>query len=516
MPIDSIDGSLIASLHNFKPHPMAQKYIMSKASTRVNIKGNQGGGTATAMFDMSLRLLGMHPVKERNRIEAPIRCVSKCLPKNEDDEENQQYVEFKKMFPPELIVKDITFRTNNLVLRDSNGGKDRKVEFMSKKQEIDAFMSVQRQTLYQDEEIEKQKWDENQMRLLAYDGDTNLTLTPVRGLDWTYDQIWCRAKRIHRSPVIAHRFGFPLVEEFDRESDIEVFCWATDDNPIMDKGAIERIFSEFDDNLDADEIAMRRYGVFRQVSGRIYKEFDTNIHVIPWEHIWDAKLFGTFWHYRMVDYHQSKPWYISWVAVTPQHEWFVWNEVCDRADTDEMRDRIKAESLLPEYDEFNRRTLFDPLAREAQSNTTNSESMFDHIQKGPHGLRMCEVADTKNQQARNNIIRRLRNSLYCEVPFNNEAPDDVIVNDPRHEGYLPTIWFFDTCRGHIEHFRNWRTIEYKQEHTRAEKDEKRIMQRWSDYCRNIEFLGAVNPVFYTTERSPYIPKRFFHRETAHP
>jgi hypothetical protein len=153
MPIDSIDGSLIASLHNFKPHPMAQKYIMSKASTRVNIKGNQGGGTATAMFDMSLRLLGMHPVKERNRIEAPIRCVSKCLPKNEDDEENQQYVEFKKMFPPELIVKDITFRTNNLVLRDSNGGKDRKVEFMSKKQEIDAFMSVQRQTLYQDEEI---------------------------------------------------------------------------------------------------------------------------------------------------------------------------------------------------------------------------------------------------------------------------------------------------------------------------------------------------------------------------
>lgn len=510
--MQNIDCLQVAGLHNFKPHPMAQKFLNSTATTRVNIKGNQGGGTSTAMFDMTLRLMGLHPVDERNRIEAPIRCISKCLPKNEDDEENQQYVEFKKLCPPEHIKKDITFRTSNVVVSDPKGGSDRKVEFMSKKQEIDAFMSVQRQSLYQDEEIEKNKWDENQMRLLTYSGDTALTLTPVRGLDWTYDQIWCRAKRINRSKTICEKFGFPAVEEFDRQSDIEIFCWATDDNPVLDKDSIERIFNEFDFELNADDLAMRRYGIFRQVSGRIYKEFDQDIHAISWEKYWDAKLFSTFWHYRIVDYHQAKPWYISWVSVSPEHEWFIWNELRERADTDEMREKIKEQSLVPENHEFNRRTLFDPLAKEIQSNT--GRSMFDHISRGSMGLRMCEVADTKNQQARNNIIRRLKNSLQCEQPFNNDNIESSIPGDPRHQGYLPTLWFFDTCKGHIDHFRNWRTIEYKQEHTKAEKDEKRIMQRWSDYCRNIEFLGATDPVFYVTERNDYVPRKLFHRKVA--
>lgn len=496
----------------FTYHPIAEKYLSSPAKTRVIIKGNQGGGTACCMHDLTLRFLGIHSVEDRNRIEAPMRCISKCLPKCDEDEENQQYVEFKKIFPAELIRSDVNFRINHMILRDPNGGSDRKLEFMSKKQDIDAFMSVQRQAIYQDEEIDRNKWDENKMRTAKPKGDTTLTLTPVRGLDWTYDQIWCRAERIYRSERICKEFGFPEVEEFDRKTKIEIFCWATDDNPALDEEAIEGVFSDFDGHYDKDELAMRRYGVFRQVSGRIYKEFDVNIHVIPWKEYWDVAEFREYWHFRIVDYHQAKPWNISWVAVTPRHEWFVWNELCDRTDTDAMREMIKEGSILDESDEYNRRTLFDPLAKEEQSNT--GASMFDHISRGENGLRMCEVAETKNQQARNNIMRRLRNSLDCGKPFNNETPDDAIINDERHGGYLPTLWFFDTCGGHIDHFRNWRTIEYKHEHTKAEKDEKRIMQRWSDYCRNLEFLGALNPVFYEATRTNYEPRRFFHRKVA--
>uniref|UniRef100_A0A6M3J8J7 Putative terminase n=1 Tax=viral metagenome TaxID=1070528 RepID=A0A6M3J8J7_9ZZZZ len=506
-----IADAIIERLGQFKSHTMAHEFLNSKANTRVVITGNQAGKTRVSMHDLALRILEMHPVSERNRIDAPIRCISKSLPKNEEDEENQQYVEFMKIFPYELIEKNINFIVKHMKVR-SPSGKNHKIEFMSKKQEIDAFMSVQRQTIYQDEEIDKLKWDENQMRLLSTDGDTVLALTPVRGLDWTYDQIWCRAHRIYRSPTLCNVFKFPPLEEFkDRDTDIDIFCWATDDNPILSPAAVKRIFDEFDERIDSDELAMRRYGVFRQVSGRIYKEFDMGVHVISHDDYWDAKQFQQYWHYRMVDYHQAKPWYASWVAVTPQHEWFVWNELMDRMDTDAMREVIKEKSLVPEYHMNNRMTLFDPLAKEEQSNT--GESMFDHISKGEKGLRMCEVADTKNQQGRNNIMRRLRNALICEVPFNNENNGkSKIENDPRHEGYLPTLWFFETCRGHIEHFRNWRTIEYKQEHTKAQKDEKAIMQRWSDYCRNLEFLGAQNPVYYAQAQQEYSGRTFFHRE----
>jgi len=504
------DPTQLEGLVNFQPHSMATAYLESTAPIRVNIKGNQGGGTRVCMHEVALRALGIHPVEKRNDIRAPIRCISKCLPKNDEDEENQQYVEFKKIFPPEMVVRDINFRSHQMVVRNKYG-QEIKIEFMSKKQEIDAFMSVQRQALYQDEEIDKIKWDENQMRLLFYDGDTTLTLTPVRGLDWTYDQIWCRAEKILRSKTICDRFGLPPVEIFDRKTGIEIFNWATDDNPAMNKASIERIFGEYNDSEDADELAMRRYGVFRQVSGRIYKEFDAQIHVIPWEKYWDAKKFSQYWHFRMIDYHQAKPWHISWVAISPQQEWFIWNELRERNNTDDIRDKIKNMSLINENSELNRRTLFDPLAKEMQSNS--GVSMFDHIQLGPQGLRMCEVADTKNQQGRNNVIKRLKNSLVCGEPYNNSLPPNIINYDPRFPEHYPTIWFFDTCKGHIDYFRNWRTIEHKAEHVKAEKDEKRIMQRWSDFCRNIEFLASLDPIYYEFSKGNYEPKKYFHRES---
>jgi len=427
-----------SQLFDFKWHDIANEFFMSEAQTRVIIKGNQGGGTAVTTIDAIYRLLGLHPVEKRNRIDKPIRFVSKCLPKNDEDEENQQYVEFKRRFPYELIKKDLTTRSHIITVRDPLGGSDRQVEFLSKKMEIDAFMSVQRSAYYQDEEIERLKWDENILRLATSikeeAGDVVLTLTPVRGLDWTYDSIWKRAKKIYRSKVIQDKFGFPRIEEFDSNQDIEIFCWATDDNPIMDEKSIKILFMPWED--DPDELAMRRYGVFRQVSGRIFKTFDTKIHVLPFDKIWDESLFRRYWHYRMIDYHPAKPWYVSWVAITPTHEWFVWNELKafhhHKTDLD-IRDTIKTESLLEEDEEYNRATLIDPLAKIKQQNT--GFSVFDDITMGEQGLRRCRSADTKHKAeqisdtgGRMNVMLRLKNSLTCGVPGNNinkNEPKDI-------------------------------------------------------------------------------------------
>ena len=262
--------------YDFEQHKTLSRFLVSYADIRALFCGNQAGKTRAMMEDVKMRLLGTHPVGKRNRIEDPIRCVSKCLPKNDEDEENQMYVEFKKIFPPNLIKKDITFRTNHMILRDPKGGSDKKLEYMSKKQEIDAFMAVQRSALYQDEEIDRRKWDECQARLLipgskGQGGDTVIGLTPVRGLDWTYDSVWRRACKIFRSDTIVEKFKLPEIEETDTGSNIEAFCWATDENPLMDEKSIDRIFGDID---DPDEYAMRRYGIFRQVTGRIYKSFE--------------------------------------------------------------------------------------------------------------------------------------------------------------------------------------------------------------------------------------------------
>ena len=90
--------------------------------------------------------------------------VSKVVPKDHDDEENQQFVEFRRLIPPEFWTKKLTARSKVGKVRRLIGG-EAQVEFMASTQDLDAFMSVQRSAYYQDEEIERVKWDENIMRL---------------------------------------------------------------------------------------------------------------------------------------------------------------------------------------------------------------------------------------------------------------------------------------------------------------------------------------------------------------
>jgi hypothetical protein len=499
-----MDFGKYQNLLSYKMHPTALKYITSEAPVRAIIKGNQGGGTGTTALDVALRLLGIHPIARKNILNKPIRMVSKVVPEGPDDEQNQQYLELRRLISPlGIITKPITVR--NKILGVRTNGTDKQVEFMASTQELDAFMSVQRSALYQDEEIDRSKWDESLKRLLKENGDASLSLTPVRGLDWVFDSIWNRAEKIYRSDIICRKFGYSPVEEFDRRTGIQVFCWATDDNPVLDKETIDRIFENFD---DPDELAMARYGVFRQVSGRIYKVFDDKIHKVPAADVFSVDLFKTYWNYRLIDFHPAKPWYVSFVAVSPHNEWFIWRELKqshDNRTTLELRDEIKANSLLEEDEELNRCTLIDPLSNMKQGNT--GYSTFEDLSMGENGLRRLTEADTKNNGGRENIKMRLRNSMLCKYPGNNIKQDNL--EETRYGIYLPTLWFLDCCPGHIEHFKNWRYVDFKLEHVKATRTVKRESQKYSDYCRNLEFLGNLNPAYYERKHEHYSPSRLF-------
>lgn len=504
-----MDTDKFSSLFDYTWHPMAIKFLMSDAATRVIITGNQAGKTATAMMDLQLRLLSMHPVPKRNNINKPIRCISKCLPKsNEDDEENAQYTEFKRRFPLEMIRKDVTSRVPMATITDLSGA-EKKVEFLSKNMDLDALMSVQRSAYYQDEEIEKVKWDECQMRMLTTGGDTVLTMTPVKGIDWTYDNVWLQAKTIYRSESICKKFNLPPVERNPRGRNIEIFCWATDDNPIMKSEDVDRIMSEVGADDDDDTMAMRRFGVFRQVSGLIYKSFDKNILGIERDRYYDPLRFSNYWHYRIIDFHPTKPWYVSFVAIAPNQEWFVWNELILRHDnftTRELRDEIRHQSLVDEDCELNRLTLIDPLANVKQPNS--GFSVMQDLGRGEDGLHRIQSADTKNEQGRMNIRHRIKNSVSCGVPYNNQQRKEI---DPRYGAYLPTLWIMDNCQNHITHLKNWRTRDWKTDEAKAVHDDRRITQKYSDFCRNLEFLGALDPVWYPQDAYDYdeIPAQLF-------
>lgn len=249
------------------------------------------------------RKLKIHP--RRSRV---FRFCSETLPgekatTTEDGGEsaevkNTVYPAFKLWLPKFLIKRDITARQPAMILKDPNAGRtfgnivwpgaDIVVEFVSYSQRVQAAAGVQRLSIWEDEEAPYDFHEEQLPRLLAENGDLHVTLTPANRMSWTFDEIFERAQLYIRTKAICEflkKTGDPAkqVEHTNSELDIAVVQAATDDNPTLSKEAIEKKY--FYD--DPDSLATRRFGVFRQATGRIFNDFTYKVHVIS-----EKKYFG--------------------------------------------------------------------------------------------------------------------------------------------------------------------------------------------------------------------------------
>jgi hypothetical protein len=115
-------------------------------------------------------------------------------------------------------------------------------------------------------------------------------------------------------------------------------------------------------------MATRRYGIHRQVSGRIFKSFDYRIHLVNLDEYFPDGIFRDYHHYRMVDYHPHNKWACSWLSVSPQNEAFVWQEFSP--DPEKMITRSIANEIALLSGQFKYKVnLIDPLAEQVQTNT---------------------------------------------------------------------------------------------------------------------------------------------------
>lgn len=334
-----------------------------------------------------------------------------------------------------------------------------------------------------DEQPQKAFYDEQLPRLLAADGDLILTLTPADFITWVYDEIFDRASAFYRSQVICEKFDLKQIEVLRDDNAIAVVQAATDDNPTLKPEAIERIFESYD---DPDVIAIRRYGVFKQISGRIFKAFEWNTHIIderqyfpdgiPWE--------GT--HGRGIDYHERTAWAIGWLYLNEFDELFVYDEY-NPSPEHLVTEQIARETALKSGNRKYRLDLIDPLAAKVQPNT--GLSVVDDLNRLFAMYRregICtgaywQVWDTKGTRGRENIRERLKNSVTAGKPFNN-----VIVKNGK-KVYLPTIWIFSRCKQFANSFKNWRWDEWADSSAGTVKEEKNTaQQRYSHFPMVVE------------------------------
>lgn len=477
---------------SFKPTWQFNQLINCEEKFICLFTGNQAMKTsAVAMYNV-MSILGILPVEKKNiRPTDPIRIIrfaSERLPgeggDNNREIKNTQYPEFKKWLPPSLIKKDITSKVPVMSIRDPQGGSDIIVEFVSFTQSVQAQAGVQRRRIWIDEHCSRSFYEEQLPRLLAADGDMMFTLTPAQDyLDWEYDEFYERARRIIRTPSIVkyewehNKEKHDPVELTGHQSNIVIIMAATDDNPVLDKQTVENMYAMFS---DPEVVAVRRYGQFKQISGKVFKAMDKRIHVISKDKYFQNGIPSDWIHARGIDYHENNPWAVGWIALSPTNEVFIYNELLPSS---EMVSLDIATAIASKSGDYKYSlNLIDPLAAKKQANTGMSvvddlNRYFYEFQKDGFGTGgYWRTWDTKSTRGRDEIRSRLNNSKLVGVPFNNK-----ITRDGRSI-HLPTIWILDNCRLAAEYMYQWRREEWTSRDATLIKDNKdEVQQKWSHF-----------------------------------
>jgi len=498
---------------SFKDTEVGDALLSLKHKTIGIFSGNQAGKTSNMAKHYVDRLLGIHPVAEKNRLAKKIRCMSSSLPENDSPEEqdNTQYLELKKLIPPGLVVKDITARSKNLVVKRPVGlNSDKTIfEFRSSKQEMQDLGKIQVSSVWHDEETPKGHREECKMRLLAESGDEIFSLTPVNGLTYVFDDIWQRADFIFRTKTIVDKFGLARMEHRKNKSGIACTQMATDDNPTLDIDTIERLF---EDITDPDELAIRRYGVFKQISGRIHKSYDPGVCYIDINKYFSDGVPYKWLHARGIDYHESRtPWSVGWLSASPTDEWFLWQEFHPAIDGPNAYSTydIATAILRKSGDYIYPLNLIDPLANKTQANTNTNVTQdlnryFEQIRKetGLGTASWWSGWDTKGTKGRDEVAKRFKNSVRCGKPFNN------IVKDRGITKRLPTLWICNTCPRTNKSLINWRYQEYVTASTKSMNDPKPTpQQKGSHDCILLECLAKDRRLLNATHLINHPPKQ---------
>jgi phage terminase large subunit-like protein len=273
----------------YVPHDKQKVFHGNDNYGRLFIGGNRSGKTVGGVVEDIWWLTGTHPLLKTPKPPVRGRAVAVDIPRGV----NLILIpEFKRWLPKKYLKNgswDDSFSKSDNLLTLTNGST---IEFMSYEQDTDKFAGTSRHFIHFDEEPPQHIFNENMMRLLDTNGRYWITMTPVEGMTWMYDEIYLPATSGQRK-------------------DIHVLEVHSKENPHLNEEARERVLGGIQDK---DERRAREEGKFIEIGGRVFKSFSENTHVIPGmipDHRWE-------W-YMSIDSGWNNPTAILWHAVSPDN-----------------------------------------------------------------------------------------------------------------------------------------------------------------------------------------------------
>lgn len=280
------------NLHGYKPHEKQIDFHSSSQMIRLFLGGNRSGKTVGGAVESCWWLTGKHPYRKTPPPPVAGRCVSVDFL---NGVEKIVRPEIARWLPPSELKGGSWSTAYNKELRTLTLENESTLEFMSYDQDLDKFAGTSRNFIWFDEEPPKDIYTENLLRLLDRGGHLWITMTPVEGMTWIYDDLF-----------IASRTN----------PNIKVVIVDMTDNTYLNMGEIE----QFTSGLSSEEKDARMHGKFIQLGGLIYKQFSEKNIIDPMtppkEWLWVAGL----------DHGLNNPTAWLWAAVGPDGQVIIHNE----------------------------------------------------------------------------------------------------------------------------------------------------------------------------------------------
>jgi phage terminase large subunit-like protein len=291
------------SIHRYVPHDKQVQFHSSLARRKLYIGGNRSGKTVGGVTEDVYRLRGSHPL--RRVPQGPIK--GRIVTTSFNEGIGMVIIpELARWLPPSDLINgswEDSYNQSKRVLTLENGST---CELMSYDQKLEKFAGTSRHFIHFDEEPPKDIYAECKLRLLDTAGDLYITMTPVEGMTWVYDDLY-----------------IPGIEGTD--PDVEVIQIDTSENPYISEVEIEQALS----GLDQNERKARKEGKFVQLGGLVYNQFDLNRNTIPPLSLENLGKIRGWTLYASMDHGLNNPTCWLWHAVSPSGSVVTFDEVYD-------------------------------------------------------------------------------------------------------------------------------------------------------------------------------------------
>lgn len=270
---------------NYEPHLKQETFHKMQRQTRLYIGGNRSGKSVGGVVEDIWWATGKHPYRKT----PPPPVKGRVIAVDYNQGISQIILPLFSQWLPMSELKGQSWSTayskGDRELTLENGSK---IEFMGYEQDLEKFAGTSRHFIHFDEEPPKSIYTENQARLVDTGGSAWLTMTPVNGMSWVYDDIYLKA--------IAGSDLYGVIEVDMTE------------NPYLGSAEIDLFLSM----LSSDERKARIQGKFVAIGGLVYKLFDQDTHVVenqvpPQDWEW----------YVSIDHGFNNPTAILWHGIAP-------------------------------------------------------------------------------------------------------------------------------------------------------------------------------------------------------